>query len=65
MPAVFENLVVYKNERTGIIAQSVGAVQFKNIKAADNIESGIEVTLPGHAKLDQGFVDGALIVGIS
>ena len=40
-------------------------MQFKNIKTADNIEEGIEISLPGFAKLDQGFLDGALIVGFS
>ncbi len=47
VPAVFDGTLAYKNVRTGIIAERIGAVQFTNSVTADNVESGIEVTLPG------------------
>ena len=65
IPAEYKNFLSYKNGRCGIIAEKIGAVQFKNIKAADNKDAGIEITLPGYAKTNEGFVDGALIVGFS
>lgn len=65
IPAVYQNYLGYKNGRCAIIAERIGALQFKNIKAADNKQAGIEITLPGYAKLADGFVDNALIVGFS
>ncbi len=51
--------------RAGLIAEKIGALTFKNVITADNIEAGVEITLPGSAKLSQGVLDGALIVGFS
>ena len=65
IPALYENLVTYKNKRAGIIAEKIGALTFKNVKTADNLEDGIEITLPGFAKLDQGLLENALVVGFS
>ena len=63
IPAVYENFVGYKNMRSAIITERIGAVQFKGIKTADNIEEGIEISLPGYCPMGQGFIDDALIVG--
>ena len=65
VPAVYKDFLSYKNGRAGIIAEKIGAVQFVNIQVADNMQSGIEVTLPGYAKHGLGFVENALVVGFS
>lgn len=41
IPAVYKNFLGYKNGRCAIIAERIGALQFKNIKAADNKDAGI------------------------
>lgn len=61
--AEFHNLVSYKNNRNGAIAERVGAVQFHNFKTADNILAGIEFSLTediidGYAKVVGGLVVG-------
>ncbi len=65
IPAIYENYLGYKNGRCAIINERIGALVFRNIKAADNKQAGIEVTLPGYSKIGEGMVDGALIVGFS
>ena len=61
--AEFHNLVSYKNQRNGAIAERVGAVQFHNFKTADNILAGMEFSLTediidGYAKIVGGLVIG-------
>ena len=65
IPAEYKNFLGFKNKRSAIITEEIGALQFKGIQTADNLEEGIEISLPGYAKLGQGFVDGALIVGFT
>ena len=48
MTANYENYVGYRNSRSGIIGESLGAVVFNNIKVAENGQSGVEVTFPGY-----------------
>jgi len=61
--AEFHNLVSYKNNRNGAIAERIGAVQFHNFKVADNLLAGMEVSLSediidGYAKIVGGLVVG-------
>ena len=63
--AVYSDFLSYKNERAGVIADKIGAVGFERITTADNIQAGIEITLPGYAKLGQSYLKDALIVGMS
>lgn len=61
--AEFHNLVSYKNNRNGAIAERLGAVQFHNFKTADNILAGMEYSLTeniidGYAKIIGGLVVG-------
>ena len=60
LPAYYENYLGYRNSRAGIIAETIGAVIFQNIKVADNKQSGVEVTFPGYK---QGKLTNALQLG--
>lgn len=64
-PALFKSVLAYKNVRSGVIANRFGALQFKDITTADNLQSGVEMTLPGEAPIESGFLEGALIVGMT
>ena len=63
--ALYENFIGYKAGRAAVIAEEIGFVTFRNITTADNVESGIQITIPGLAKTEQGMVDGAFVVGES
>jgi hypothetical protein len=63
IPARFENFLSYKNGRNGVMGAALGAVEFHNIKTADNRLAGIEIEIDANLKENTGFVDGALIVG--
>jgi hypothetical protein len=66
--ATYQNFVGWKNGRCGAIAESTGAVVWKNFKAADNLRAGLEWSAPdkvASAKLGLSYIDGALIVGRS
>lgn len=55
----------YKCGRSAIITEITSHTTFKNIKAADCLQSGIEITRPGYGKESEGKVENALIVGMS
>ena len=65
IPAKYTDFLSFKNQRAGVIAERIGAVQFERITTADNIEAGIEISLPGFAPLKDGWVDGARIFGFT
>lgn len=61
--AYYEDFLGYKNGRNAVIGGEMGAVVWKNIKAADSGLAGIEVELDVNSVEGMGYVDGALIVG--
>ena len=65
----FSDFLSYKNKRTGIIAEELGALKFHNIRVADNIMSGVEfgITMVGPwlTSSDDYHLQDALIVGAS
>ena len=64
--AKFENLVSYKNGRTGAISERVGAVQYVNFKVADNKLAGMEFSDTKYVAMDDYTkVVGGLVVGRS
>ena len=64
IPAVYENLVSYKNKRNGAIIERAGHIEWKNFKVADNLEVGMEMSRTddnpedGWAKITGGLVVG-------
>jgi hypothetical protein len=65
IPANFYNQLSYKNKRNGMISEKVGAVQFHNFKTADNLLSGMEVSLTDGIKDGYCKIIGGLVVGRS
>jgi hypothetical protein len=63
--AEFHNQLSYKNKRNGMIAERLGAVQFHNFKTADNILSGMEVSLTENIEDGYAKIVGGLVVGRS
>jgi len=65
----FRDFLGYKNKRTGIIADELGALKFHNIRVADNILSGVEFGItqagPWLTSTDDYHLQDALIVGAS
>jgi len=65
----FRDFLGYKNKRTAIIAEELGALKFHNVRAADNIFSGVEfgITMAGPwlTSNDDYHLQDALIVGAS
>ena len=65
----FRNFTTFKNNRTGVIAEELGALKFHNLAIADNLFAGIElgITTPGPwlTSSDEYHVQDALIVGAS
>jgi hypothetical protein len=65
IPAVFSNHVSYKNGRNGMISEKLGAVQFVNIRTADNKKAGMEVALTDEVGDDLAKIVGGIVVGRS
>ena len=63
--AVYEDFVSYKNGRNGVISEKTGHVQFKNIKTADNILAGMEVSVVTNTEVDTCYFDDFMVVGFS
>ena len=63
IPAEFTNFLGWKNMRNAIIGETLGAVSFKNIKAADNLRAGIEISDANASPYGTLFVEDAWIVG--
>ena len=65
----FRDFLGYKNKRTAVIAEELGALKFHNIRAADNLLSGVEfgITQAGPWLNDSSdyHLQDALIVGAS
>jgi hypothetical protein len=61
--AVYQNYLGYKNGRNGVMGGNIGAVQFKNIKVADNRLAGIEIERDINKEEMIGYLDGAIVVG--
>lgn len=67
IPAIFENLISWKNGANGAIAEIVGAVEFHNFKVADNLIAGIEFSYPDLEvkQIDIVLILGGLVIGRS
>lgn len=63
--AEFKNFVGWKNIRSGVIGERNGALKFKNIKTADNMRGGIEITDSNYSPAETLVVEDAWIVGTS
>jgi len=61
--ANFYNLISYKNGRAGAIVERIGAMRFNNFRCADNMESGIEVSLTEDIVDGMASVEGGIVVG--
>jgi hypothetical protein len=65
----FTDFLGYKNKRTGIIAEELGAVTFENIRVADNLFSGVEFGItqagPWREANEDYHLQDALIVAAS
>jgi len=66
IPAIYKNLVSYKNKRNGAIIERAGAVEWHNFKTADNLEVGMEMSRTGD-NLRHGYakIIGGVVVGKS
>ena len=63
-PAIFNNLLAWKNNRGIEFHENVGALQIHNSTMLDNIEAGVEITAITR-QWDGGLVKDVLIVGHS
>ena len=63
VPAQFTNFLGWKNMRNGVIGERLGAIKFKNIKTADNLRAGIEISFGDLSPPDTLLVEDAWIVG--
>ena len=61
--AVFENFLGYKNGRNGVIGEDLGAVVFKNIKAADNKLAGFELNKVVSVRDKMAWLENSVMVG--
>jgi hypothetical protein len=61
--ANFDNLVSWKNNRNGAIAEKVGDVRFNNFKTADNLLAGMEFSLTHEVGDNMAGVYGGLVIG--
>lgn len=65
----FKNFLAYKSNRTGLIAEEIGAVRFHNITVADNLFAGMEfgqvASGPWINDDEEYHVQDALVVGFS
>lgn len=61
--ANFNNLVSWKNNRNGAIAERVGDVRFNNFKTADNLLAGMEFSLTHEVGDNMAQVNGGLVIG--
>ena len=65
IPAEFTNFFGWKNMRDAVIGERMGAITFKNIKAADNKRAGIEISDGDWSPPFTLRVENAWIVGIT
>ena len=65
----FRDFLTYKNMRTGIMAEELGALKFHNVRTADHVFSGVEFGItaagPWLTSSDDYHLQDALIVGAS
>lgn len=63
IPAVFSNFIAWKNFENGVMAEHLGAVEFRNFMIADSRLSGIQVSQTNFSRPDSAFLNGSIIVG--
>jgi hypothetical protein len=63
--ATISNFLTYKNNHVGLIGERMGAIQFVNITAIDNILAGIEISVSDNSPEGMHLINGALAVGLS
>jgi predicted Rdx family selenoprotein len=63
--ANYQNFFAWRNMRSGVIGETLGSIKFSNIRAADNLRSGIEISKGNAGPIGELVVDGATIVGRS
>lgn len=65
LQAVYEDFVSYKNGRNGVISEKTGNVVFRNIKTADNILAGMEVSVVTNTDNNTCKFENFMVVGFS
>ena len=65
VPALYQNFTGFKNKRAGIIGETLGELTFTNLKFADNLQSGIELTIGGAHAMQKLVISNVLAVGLT
>ena len=65
VPAVYEDFTGYMNNRSGVMGLRLGAVVLKDIKVADNKNSGIQFDHVVTSDPEANYLENALVVGSS
>ena len=65
IPAEFTNFFGWKNMRNAVIGETMGAVTFKNIKAANNLRAGIEISNADVSPAGTLLIEDCYIVGVT
>jgi hypothetical protein len=65
VPARFQNFTSWKNQQSGAIAETIGYVTWENFKVADNLISGLEVSLSTQTADGTAQINGAIVIGRS
>ena len=63
--AVFEGFQAWRNFENGVMAEHIGAVEFRNFLIADSRLSGIQISQANFTREDLAKINGALIIGLS
>ena len=63
IPAVYRNLVAYKNGRDGAIIERAGAVEWTGFKTADNGEAGMEFSTVKEVEDGFALITDGLVIG--
>ena len=61
--ALFENFISWKNFENGVMFEHIGTVEFRNFLIADNRLAGFQISRTNYTRIDQAFINGAIIVG--
>ena len=65
VPATYLNFTGWKNKRAGIIGETLGELTFSNIKTADNLQSGVELSVGGMHGMKKLIIKNVLAVGLT
>ena len=65
VPAVYQNFTGWKNKRAAVMGEVLGEVTFSNIKTADNLQSGVELSVGGAHGIMKLKVENVLLVGMT